>query len=90
MNILENDGCYYFVIRWYDDLRQFFDCGITSDTVGIFKSVQLYINLEVIPVTNVISKCYVMKWWNTRNNYLSCCVPGEHVLVILLHHHLSQ
>lgn len=87
VNILENDGRHYLVIKRYNDIQPLYDCGITSEAVGIFKSGKLSTNLEVIPFTDVFSKCYGMKSWSARNNCLSSCIPGEHILMTLLHHH---
>ncbi|EZA62170.1 hypothetical protein X777_06121, partial [Ooceraea biroi] len=58
-NILVPNGQYYLIIKKFKYIKDLYDVGILSDQVGFFVCSELLDN-EMIPFTNVVTKCYRM------------------------------
>lgn len=63
-NILVADEQYYFIVKKFKYVKHFYDVGILSDKVGFFVCSKL-LNNEIVPLTNVVTKCYRMPFFET-------------------------
>ncbi|XP_067206727.1 uncharacterized protein [Linepithema humile] len=92
-NILEMNETYHFVVKKFEIMEDFYDVGISSSSLDIYKCSALSSDFYVIPITDVRAKCYMMLYWKTIDDESSDSssdsetdkpVPGEYVISVLL------
>ncbi|XP_011867765.1 PREDICTED: uncharacterized protein LOC105561956 isoform X1 [Vollenhovia emeryi] len=70
-NILKTQyNMYYFIIKKFKTVNAFYDIGILSTCLGIYKCSNLYSKYEVISIDDVKQKCYLMPYWSREESEL--------------------
>lgn len=91
-NILEIDNLHYFVLRKFELVEDFYDVGIPSSFIGIFKCSVLCNNFKIVSINEVKAKCYLMPYWSINDDEGSDCsasetneiIEGKYIVSVLL------
>ncbi|XP_039308167.1 uncharacterized protein LOC113006034 isoform X2 [Solenopsis invicta] len=92
-NILEINETYHFVIKKFEIVEDFYDVGILSSSLDIYKCSALSSDLYVISITEVQAKCYMMLSWkviddegsdSSSDSETDKPVDGEYIVSVLL------
>jgi len=67
-NIFEMDNIYYLVIKKFEIVEDFYDVGIPSSLIGVFKCSALSNNFNVVSLNQVKAKCYLMPCWTITDD----------------------
>jgi len=67
-NIFEMDNIYYLVIKKFEIVEDFYDVGIPSSLIGVFKCSALSNNFNVVSLNEVKAKCYLMPCWTITDD----------------------
>lgn len=67
VNILIFQRTNYLVVKKFRRIDNFYDVGILSAFVGIFKCSLLSIETFVVPISAIEAKCYQMLYWQSDN-----------------------
>lgn len=57
-NIIQFEDNISFIVRYFRDVEQFYDVGLTSQSVGVFCCSNLSNKLNVLRQNDVEAKCY--------------------------------
>ncbi|XP_011876846.1 PREDICTED: uncharacterized protein LOC105566980 [Vollenhovia emeryi] len=64
INILVDNATYYLVVKKFQKVDSFYDVGILSSTIQIFKCSAISNEIFCIEVNQVRFKCYKMPYWS--------------------------
>lgn len=67
-NIFVNHNSYFLVINKFEIVEDFYDVGIPSSSIGIYKCFALCTDLSVVSFNDVKAKCYLMPCWTVDND----------------------
>lgn len=62
-NIIFIDNSYFLLVRKFNLIEDFYDVGITSSSINVYKCSQLSEIRCLIAIDYVTSKCYKMPLW---------------------------
>lgn len=84
------DKSYFLCVRNFNVIQNFFDVGIRSSIVGVYKCSKLSGIRNLILIEYIKSKCYRMPTWkiiDDEGNYEDICTENvdEYVIIEMLH-----
>lgn len=88
VNLVKVQGNPYLIVKKFTIVENFYDVGIDSASVGVYKCSKLSDNIYIVPLLNVMSKCYVVPFWQMSNleeyfdNY-SQPLEGQFIITVL-------
>lgn len=90
-NIFEMDNSHYLVVKKFELVEDFYDVGIPSSLIGIFKCSVLCNEFNVVSINDVKSKCYLMPCWTVHDDESSEfsiieseLIAGKYIVLVLL------
>lgn len=94
LNIVDKENKIHLVIQKFVIVEDFYDIGISSSKINIFKCSALAGNICIITISDLKGKCYLMPYWKTMSgedssdsSYLSNLeqpVNGKYIVALLL------
>lgn len=94
VNILIFKGTNYLVIKKFRCIDNFYDIGILSTSIGIFKCSMLSTEMFVVPISAIETKCYKMPYWQSASankDFISSdetsnkqCITDKFIVMILI------
>lgn len=92
VNILSNDKDHYLVVKIFRSVCEFYDIGLSSSSIGIFKCSKLSDKCTTVSLKTVKAKCFQMPLENgifsansdTSEDEINETSTQEYVIVILL------
>lgn len=67
VNILEFGTTYYLVVKKFRRIDHFYNVGIPSTSVGVYKCSLLSTYIHCISVSDIKAKCYKMSYWPSHD-----------------------
>lgn len=67
----------YLIVKKFTNVENFYDVGIDSAFVGIYKCNKLSDNIYIVPLLNVMNKCYVVPFWQNTESFICWNVHGR-------------
>lgn len=79
-NILKSKcKMYYLIIKRFKTINTFYDIGLSSTCIGIYKCSNLCSNFEVVSIHDVKQKCYLMLYWHREESQFSDSSDSENI-----------
>lgn len=72
-NIVQVGNSHYLIIKKFEIVEDFYDVGIPSLLIGMFKCSLLNNNFSVVLIHEVKAKCYLMPCWTVNDGESSDC-----------------
>lgn len=94
INIFKNVNSYYLVVKKFLNINDFYNIGISSSALYVFKCSTLSNDIYSVSISEVHKKCYKMPFWSNDDdstddeditNDSNCIQSGQFVVAAILH-----
>ncbi|XP_066589825.1 uncharacterized protein [Prorops nasuta] len=69
VDIVINENLYLLQVKKFIELEPFYDIGIKSSDIGIYKCSSLHSEIVSVPLSNVVAKCYRMPFFSKETEH---------------------
>lgn len=83
-NIVQVNGNFIFIVRYFRVIQQLYNVGLTSQSVGVYHCIHLSNELNSVYLDGVEAKCYRIPKWQCREGQEERIIENEWICVTRL------